>query len=125
MTTLQKEMLNAVGHNVEVHTKGTGKPVCGVCTNYTQPVDNDPEVAAIDVKVEGYEGIIEITEADIVMLRVTVLCPVVGSQVDGSTCCTICAVADREAKPAVLPEGVKWDAEQQAKCLACEYHTEN
>ena len=70
MTTLQKEMLNAVGHNVEVHTKGTGKPICGVCTNYTQPVDNDPEVATIDVKVEDYEGIIEITEADIVSLRI-------------------------------------------------------
>ena len=78
-------------------------------------------VAAIDVKVEGYEGIIEITEADIVSLRVTVLCPVVGSQVDGSTCCTICAVADREAKPTVLPEGIRWDAELQAKCLACEH----
>lgn len=51
MTTLQKEMLNAVGHNVEVHAKSSGKLIYGVCINYTQPLDNDPEVAAIDVKV--------------------------------------------------------------------------
>lgn len=70
MTTLQKEMLNAVGHNVEVHAKNSSNLICGVCINYTQPLDNDPEVAAIDVKVEGYDGIIEITEADIEGLRV-------------------------------------------------------
>ena len=59
-----------MGHNVEVHAKSSGKLIYGVCINYTQPLDNDPEVAAIDVKVEGYDGIIEITEADIESLRV-------------------------------------------------------
>lgn len=43
MTALQKEMLNAVRHNVEVHAKNSGKLICGVCINYTQPLDNDPE----------------------------------------------------------------------------------
>lgn len=56
MTTLQKEMLNAVGHNVEVHAKGACKPIC--------------------------------------------------------------AIADREAKPTILPKGIRRDAELQAKCLA-------
>lgn len=54
----------------------------------------------------------------------TVFCPVMNGQVDGTTCLEIVLVADREAKPAILPEGIKWDEEQRQKCLACKYHAD-
>lgn len=53
----------------------------------------------------------------------TVYCPVLGRQVDGTTCLEIVLVTDHEAKPAILPEAVKiWDEKQRQKCLNCQYH---
>lgn len=52
----------------------------------------------------------------------TVFCPVINGQIDGTTCLDIVLVADKEAKPSILPKGVKWDDEQCKKCLACKYH---
>lgn len=54
----------------------------------------------------------------------TVFCPVTNGQIDGTTCLDIVLVADREAKPSILPEGVKWSEEQRQKCLACKYHAD-
>ena len=52
----------------------------------------------------------------------TVYCPVANRQIDGTDCLEICLVADREAKPSILPDRVEWNEEQRKKCLRCEYH---
>lgn len=54
----------------------------------------------------------------------TVYCPVTDGQVDGTSCLEICIVADREAKPTILPENIVWNEEQRQKCLACKYHAD-
>jgi hypothetical protein len=54
----------------------------------------------------------------------TVFCPVINGQIDGTTCLDIVLVADREAKPTILPKGVEWSEEQCKKCLACKYHAD-
>ena len=41
----------------------------------------------------------------------TVYCPVVNGQVNGDTCLEIVLVADRYAKPTVLPDEIKWSEE--------------
>ena len=42
----------------------------GKCTGYTPPFDNDPEVAAIEVKVQGMPSLYEITESEIETLNI-------------------------------------------------------
>lgn len=54
----------------------------------------------------------------------TVYCPVINGQIDGTSCLEIVLVADREAKPSILPESVIWNEEQCEKCLACKYHAD-
>jgi len=54
----------------------------------------------------------------------TVFCPVVNGQIDGTTCLDIVLVADKEAKPSILPNKVEWNEEQCKKCLACKYHAD-
>ena len=70
MTEMQKLMANAVGFDVEVHLVGDFKPCIGKCTGYTPPLDNDPEVAAIEVKVPGMPSLYEITESEIETLNI-------------------------------------------------------
>ncbi len=65
MTDMQKLMSNAVGFDVEIHLIGGFKPCIGKCASYTPPFDNDPEVAAIEIKVSGMPGLYEITEDEI------------------------------------------------------------
>ncbi len=65
MSDMQKQMYIACGHNVEVHLVGGDKPIIGKCIGYTQPLDNDPEVASIDIRVPGITSIYEITEKEI------------------------------------------------------------
>ena len=65
MTEMQKLMFNAVGSEVEVHIIGGVKPFVGKCTAYTSPIDNEPEVATIDIKVNGMSSLYEITEEEI------------------------------------------------------------
>lgn len=52
----------------------------------------------------------------------TVFCPVINGQIDGATCLEIVLVADKEANPTILPDGIKWDEKKCKKCLACKYH---
>lgn len=52
----------------------------------------------------------------------TVYCPVMGREVDGTTCLEIVLVADREMKQSILPDGLDWDESKRAACLACQYH---
>ena len=54
----------------------------------------------------------------------TVFCPVKNGQANGTECLEICIVADREAKPTILPEGIAWDEEQRQLCLNCKYHAD-
>lgn len=82
MTTLQKEMLNAVGHSITVQLKNIDKTISGECIGYTQPLDNDPEVAAIQLKTLEYSSLIEITEHEIVSITVLADTP------------TVCGTAD-------------------------------
>ncbi len=51
LSEMQKKMHLAVGHEVEVRIVGGYKACVGRCINYTQPLDNDPEVASIDIAV--------------------------------------------------------------------------
>lgn len=54
----------------------------------------------------------------------TVHCPVINGQIDGSGCFEIVLVADREAKPSILPQSIEWNEEQRQKCLSCPYHAD-
>lgn len=65
MTEMQKQMYAACDHKVEIRLVGGLKPCIGECINYTKPLDNDPEVASIDIRVPGYPSIYEITEDEI------------------------------------------------------------
>lgn len=65
MTDLQKKMYAACGHEVEVHIVGGNMPFIGKCINFTQPLDNEPEVASIDIRVPGRSSLYEITEGEI------------------------------------------------------------
>lgn len=70
MTEMQKLMASAVGFNVEAHLIGGFKPCVGKCTSYTPPLDNDPEVAAIEIKVQGMPSLYEIIESEIETLTI-------------------------------------------------------
>lgn len=65
MTDMQKKMYEACGQDVELILVGGYKPLIGKCINYTQPLDNDPEVASIDIRVPGRTSLYEITEDEI------------------------------------------------------------
>lgn len=54
----------------------------------------------------------------------TVFCPVMNKKVDGTTCLEIVLVADHEAKPSILPQGLEWNDQQREKCLKCPYHAD-
>ena len=70
MTDLQNKMHSAVGHEVEITIAGGLKKCVGKCVGFTQPLDNEPEIASIDVKVDGYSGIYEISEDEIEELTI-------------------------------------------------------
>lgn len=70
MTEMQKLMSSAVGFDVEVHIVGGFKPCIGKCTGYTEPQNNDPEVAAIYIEISGMHSIYEITEEEIETLTI-------------------------------------------------------
>ncbi len=65
MTEMQELMESAFGHEVEVYIYGGFKPFIGKCVGYTQPLDNDPEVAVIDVEIPGRSSLCGITEEEI------------------------------------------------------------
>lgn len=70
ITEMQRKMDAACGHQVEVRLIGVQKPVIGKCINFTQPLDNDPEIASFDIAVpnpyaDKGHSIVEITEEEI------------------------------------------------------------
>lgn len=55
----------------------------------------------------------------------TVYCPIKENQIIGDDCYLLCAIADEEVSPRVLPDGVGyWNEEQRQKCLKCKYHAD-
>lgn len=70
MTELQKQMVAAEGHNVEIAIVGGYKLCVGKCVAFTQPLDNVPEVASIAIQVEGYDGLYEIIEDEIETIKI-------------------------------------------------------
>lgn len=65
MTELQRKMINSVGSQVRIDLIGGYKSCEGKCVSFTAPQDNEPEIAAIDIKVEGMPSLYEITEDEI------------------------------------------------------------
>lgn len=65
MAITEKEMMmyHAFGKNVKVICKN-GQVIEGHCECYTQPLDNEPEVAEISIR-RGLIGLVGITEPEI------------------------------------------------------------
>ncbi len=58
---------------------------------------------------------------------ITVYCPVIDGQIDGTTCLEIVQVADGELNERLLndiPEVMQWNEEQRQKCLNCKWHAD-
>ena len=54
----------------------------------------------------------------------TVLCPIVGEQINGDACyCTVLAV-DGEAPEKIVPEFIRLTEEAKKICLSCKYHAD-
>lgn len=68
ITEMQRQMFNSQGKHVTIKLKN-GKEIQGICDFYTQPLDNEPEVAAICIKQSGYSSLTEITEPEIEEIR--------------------------------------------------------
>lgn len=72
ISEMQKKMLEAVGHKVEIKIYGGYKLLKGKCKHFTQPMDNEPEVASIDIAVPGItSSLYEVTEDEIEELTIT------------------------------------------------------
>ena len=65
LSEMQKKMRSAVGHKVENHIVSGYRPCIGRCINYTQPLDNDPEVASIDIDTGIPTSVTELIEDEI------------------------------------------------------------
>lgn len=65
ITEMQKQMYYARGHKVRIIFNDGHPPMVGKCTGYTKPIDNDPEVATIDLDIGIPRSRTEITEEEI------------------------------------------------------------
>lgn len=65
ISPIHHQMIAAFGHDVEVYVMDTDRPFVGKCVNYTQPLDNEPEIASIDIQVAGYSCLFELRENEI------------------------------------------------------------
>lgn len=57
----------------------------------------------------------------------TVYCPVIGGQVDGTTCMEIVDVVDGMINKRILEDydpPIPWNEAQRRKCLNCPYHAD-
>lgn len=63
MNDLHRKMLDAPGHKVKVTFLDGTFPITGKCIGYTQALDNEPEIASIDVRSDGM--LYELYENDI------------------------------------------------------------
>ncbi|MGI6265222.1 MAG: hypothetical protein ACOYJY_07160 [Acutalibacteraceae bacterium] len=65
MTIMQKQMRAANGHRVDVTIKDGHRHFVGKCVCYTPPIDNDPEVATMDIDIGIPRSLTEIKEEEI------------------------------------------------------------
>ena len=64
VTQMQKMMMETSEKKIRVTCKD-GKVFEGVNKYFTQPLDNEPEVASICIKEEGYSYLTELIEPEI------------------------------------------------------------
>ena len=67
---MQREMEAAFGHKVEIHIVGGYKPCIGKCVGFTPPLDNDPEVASIDIDTGMRFSVTELIEDEIESIKI-------------------------------------------------------
>lgn len=60
----EKQMYYSIGHMVKITLKN-GKTFECKCIGFTSSVDNEPDPADIDIKVDGLSGAINITESEL------------------------------------------------------------
>lgn len=65
ISDMQRKMMDAVGHRVEVRIVGGYRPCIGKCIDFIQPLDNDPEVASIDIDTGIPTSVTELIEDEI------------------------------------------------------------
>lgn len=64
-TEMQRRMYHAESKNIRVLCTN-GKTIAGRCEQYTQPLDNEPEVASICIRQSGNNtSLTEVTEEEI------------------------------------------------------------
>ena len=69
ITEMQEMMMQTSGKKVRVTCKN-GKIFEGINENFTQPIDNEPEVAAISIQEAGCSYLTELTEPEIKKIEV-------------------------------------------------------
>ena len=69
ITEMQEMMMQTCGKKVRV-TCEDGKIFEGINENFTQPMDNEPEVAAICIQEDGCSHLTELTEPEIKEIEV-------------------------------------------------------
>lgn len=69
ITEIQKMMMETSGKTIRVTCKD-GKTFEGTNENFTQPLDNEPEVAAICIQKKGCSSLTELTEPEIEKIEV-------------------------------------------------------
>lgn len=60
----EKQMYYSIGHKAKITLKDGEIYECE-CIGYTSSIDNEPDPADIDIKLEGLKGVINITEPEI------------------------------------------------------------
>lgn len=65
ITAMQRKMEAAFGHKVEIRIVGGYKSCVGKCVGFTPPMDNDPEVASIDIDTGIPTSVTELIEDEI------------------------------------------------------------
>ena len=69
ITKMQEMMMETSGKKIRVTCKD-GKTFEGINENFTQPLDNEPEVAAICIQEKGCSYLTELTEPEIEKIEV-------------------------------------------------------
>lgn len=69
ITEIQEMMMETSGKKIRVICKD-GKAFEGINENFTQPLDNEPELAAICIQKKGCSSLTELTEPEIEKIEV-------------------------------------------------------
>lgn len=74
ITEMQKQMMNAMGHEVSVYIKAGQKtiynPFVGKCVGFIKALDNVPEVASIHIQMANESCIFELMESEIEKIEI-------------------------------------------------------